>query len=61
MVEIAKIPHELFRRCLHERLPYQWCKCLAASGCYFEGDQLEIPSDSELLGEETESEASREL
>ena len=61
MVEISKIPRELFRRCLHERLPYRWRKCLAAAGEYFEGDQLDIPSDPELLGEETdESDASSE-
>ncbi len=56
MVEISKIPRSAFHNCIHNRLPNRWCKCIAARGEYFEGDEMQIPDDSELL--ETSSDSS---
>ncbi len=56
MVEISQIPRCLFHECMHQKLPDRWRKCIAAGGDYFEGDNLEVPSDSELLETSSDSE-----
>ncbi len=56
MVEISKIPRSAFHDCIHNRLPNRWRKCIAARGEYLEGDEMQIPDDSELL--ETSSDSS---
>ncbi len=58
MEEISKIPRRMFHECIHQRLPERWRKCVAAGGDYFEGDNLVVPSDSELLDSSTDSSSS---
>ncbi len=57
MEEISRIPHQQFHDCIHKKLPERWHKCIAARGDYFEGDNLSLPSDSELLESSSESES----
>ncbi len=52
---ISKMPRSLFHQCMHETLPYQWRKCIAARGAYFEGDDITVPPDSQLLDSTEES------
>ncbi len=49
MIEISKIPRQLFHDCIHKRLPNRWRKCIAVGGAYFEGDQIDLPPDDDLL------------
>ncbi len=49
MVEISHIPRQSFHDCIHRRLPNRWRKCIAVGGKYFEGDQVDLPPDEELL------------
>ena len=58
MVVIQQIPSKLFSDCIHRDLPNRWRKCLAAKGEYFEGDQIVLPLDSELLETSSDSEMS---
>ncbi len=55
MQEISKIPRSAFHDCIHNRLPNCWRKCITAQGDYFEGNELVIPSDTELLDSSSES------
>ncbi len=57
MVEISRIPHALFHDCIHKRLPNRWRKCIAVSGEYFEGDQIDLPPDEDLLESASETES----
>ncbi len=54
---ISKMPRSVFHQAMHITLPYRWRKCIAARGNYFEGDDITLPPDSELLelAEETSS------
>ncbi len=57
MEEISKIPRSACHDCIHNRLPNRWRKCITAHGEYFEGDEMVLPSDSDLL-ESSSSESS---
>ena len=58
MVVIGCIPKSMFHECIHQKLPERWRKCIAAGGDYFEGDNLVVPSDSELLESSSDSDTS---
>ncbi len=56
---ISKMPWSLFHQAMHVTLPYRWRKCITAWGDYFEGDDITLPPDSELL-ESTDESSSKE-
>ncbi len=49
MTVISAMPRSMFHKCMHETLPNRWRKCIAARGAYFEGDDLTVPDDDQLL------------
>ncbi len=55
MIIIQHTPTHLFHDCIHKKLPDRWCKCIASGGDYFEGDHVELPSDSALLESNSET------
>ncbi len=52
---ISRIPRNLFHQCIHQTLPNRWRKCIAAHGNYFEGDDIAVPDDADLLESSSES------
>ncbi len=56
MVVIQCTPMRLFHDCIHKKLPDHWRKCIASGGDYFEGDHVELPSDSALLESDSDTE-----
>ncbi len=55
MVIIQQMPTAMFVECLTKRLPNRWRRCVAAKGEYFEGDDIPVPPDSELLDSSSDS------
>ncbi len=61
MVIISQIPCQLFHQCIHVTLPHRWRKCITAHGEYFEGDDITLPRDSQLLESSSESSSESEM
>ena len=55
MTVISAMPKSVFHKCIHETLPHRWRKYIPAGGAYFEGDDIALPDDSELLESSSES------
>lgn len=55
---ISRMPRSMFHECIHNQLPNRWWKCIAAGGAYFEGDNITLPADEDLL--ESSSDSSEE-
>ncbi len=51
---IGRMPCSMFHECIHQTLPNRWRKCIAAHGAYFEGDNISVPPDDELLESSSE-------
>ena len=56
MEVIGRMLWSLFHKCIHETLPNRWRKCLAAKGDYFEGDDVALPPDIQLLESSSDEE-----
>ncbi len=56
MEVIGHMPRSIFHKCIHETLPNRWRKCLAAKGDYFEGDDIPLPPDEQLLESSSDEE-----
>ncbi len=55
MTVISAMPKSVFHKCIHETLPNRWKKCIAVQGAYFEGDDIALLDDSQLLESSSES------